>query len=110
MTYKITGNAYNALAHSRSAKEHIRVWMDQICINQEDLDEKSRHIGYMGAIYREADVVVAYLGEETEGTDVLFVFMNALDYEYRSSHIWWKKWRMHRVPADWPLREDRSPT
>ncbi|OIW28892.1 hypothetical protein CONLIGDRAFT_564087, partial [Coniochaeta ligniaria NRRL 30616] len=58
MTYMITANAHNALAHSRSPKAHGTLWIDQISINQEDLDEKSRHIGYMGAIYREADVVV----------------------------------------------------
>ena len=36
--------------------------MDQICINQKDVEEKSRHIGYMGTIYSQANTVIVYLG------------------------------------------------
>ncbi|KAK0665985.1 putative heterokaryon incompatibility protein [Cercophora samala] len=39
------------------------IWIDQICINQEDEDEKGVQIGMMGDIYRQADIVTIWAGE-----------------------------------------------
>ncbi|KAK4173948.1 heterokaryon incompatibility protein-domain-containing protein [Triangularia setosa] len=39
------------------------IWIDQICINQQDDAEKSVQIGMIGDIYREAEVVTIWAGE-----------------------------------------------
>jgi hypothetical protein len=38
------------------------LWVDSICINQLDHDEKSSQVGVMGSIYRQAEQVCVWLG------------------------------------------------
>jgi hypothetical protein len=42
------------------------IWVDAICINQEDVDEKSRQVPRMNVIYRDAADVIVWLGEPAE--------------------------------------------
>ena len=39
---KVTSNLESALHHIRSEKKVTMFWIDQICINQEDLEERSQ--------------------------------------------------------------------
>ena len=41
-------------------------WIDAICINQSDHDEKNHQVRLMWEIYSRADVVVAWLGKQNE--------------------------------------------
>jgi len=50
-TISVTKNLENALRHLRKADQEIVVWADAICINQQDLAEKSIQVGMMGNIY-----------------------------------------------------------
>lgn len=43
-----------------------RIWIDSICINQDDLDEKSRQIQLMGQIFHRADQVLIWLDKASE--------------------------------------------
>jgi hypothetical protein len=36
-------------------------WIDSVCINQKDLDERSRQVEMMGSIYSRADDVISYV-------------------------------------------------
>jgi hypothetical protein len=40
------------------------MWIDALCINQEDLDERSEQVNFMWDIYRGAEKVVVWLGED----------------------------------------------
>ncbi|KAI0491039.1 heterokaryon incompatibility protein-domain-containing protein [Xylaria cf. heliscus] len=42
------------------------LWIDAICINQADLDERSQQVGLMSRIYRQAVTVFAWLGGEDD--------------------------------------------
>lgn len=45
-------------------RRHIRVlWVDQVCINQDDLAERSSQVSLMRTIYRAAQTVFAWLGD-----------------------------------------------
>lgn len=44
------------------------IWADAICINQDDVDEKSAQVGIMDWIYSRATFVLAWLGPEDEST------------------------------------------
>lgn len=48
----------------------LRVWLDLVCVNQRDEAEKSRQLVEMRNIYRAAELVVGWLGEKSEHTDV----------------------------------------
>jgi Heterokaryon incompatibility protein (HET) len=43
-------------------------WIDAICINQSDDDEKSHQVALMWEIYSRAELVIAWLGKQTEIT------------------------------------------
>ncbi|VUC31677.1 unnamed protein product [Clonostachys rosea] len=43
----------------------FKLWVDAICINQEDLEERARQVRRMGDIYGSAWAVIAWLGEES---------------------------------------------
>jgi hypothetical protein len=41
-----------------------RIWLDAVCINQKDLEERAAQVKIMGEIYASADEVVITLGEQ----------------------------------------------
>ncbi|KAI0184020.1 heterokaryon incompatibility protein-domain-containing protein [Xylaria flabelliformis] len=74
----ITTNLASALRHLRERyKEEIAFWIDAICINQQDLDERGSQVKIMGDIYSGAEKVVAWLGKADAGTSKLFGLLNA---------------------------------
>ena len=60
----ITENLSVALCHL-SLKDRVRVlWVDAICINQQDLVERSQQVSLMRDIYEGADPVIVWLGKD----------------------------------------------
>lgn len=53
----------------RPGIERNFVWIDALCINQDDDDERSTQVNLMGSIYKSAQSVVVWLGRETEDTE-----------------------------------------
>jgi hypothetical protein len=45
-------------------------WYDALCINQEDIAERNHQVQLMRDIYRSAELVVAWLGEEKDESDL----------------------------------------
>lgn len=70
-TVAVTRNVYNALIAIREKGLIGYWWIDAICINQGDLDERSTQVLMMGDIYASASLVVAWLGPTREGVEDL---------------------------------------
>jgi Heterokaryon incompatibility protein (HET) len=68
----VTTNLHNALIRLRHPKDQVLVWADAICINQEDVDERSKQVGLMGSIYANATNVIIWLREREEDTKLAF--------------------------------------
>ncbi|KAF2256101.1 HET-domain-containing protein, partial [Trematosphaeria pertusa] len=68
-TLPITRNVDIMLRHLRKRHEPRYLWVDAICLNQEDAAEKDTQVRLMGEIYQEATKVCIWLGEskETDG-------------------------------------------
>jgi len=49
--------------------ESIRLWVDALCINQDDIVERSNHVKQMGRIYAQAELVHVWLGEEVSDAE-----------------------------------------
>ncbi|KAK4108811.1 HET-domain-containing protein, partial [Canariomyces notabilis] len=58
----VTRNCEQALRHVRHATETRYLWVDAICIDQQNLAEKGQQVGLMAEIYRKARGVIAWLG------------------------------------------------
>jgi hypothetical protein len=61
--FKITRNLENALRRCRLHDQDLTLWVDQICINQKTVDERSHQVKFMRAIFGYATEVIAYVGE-----------------------------------------------
>ena len=80
-------------------KETKSLWIDQICINQNNSDEKSVQVSIMGAIYRSAAQVTIWLGPGTPDSGQALSFIIDL-WEALSAH-----YELHNGGVD-PFRED----
>jgi hypothetical protein len=74
--FEITRNLELALRHLRLQRTELRLWADSICINQDDTEERNRHVRQMRLIYSAAKETTIFLGKATEGSDVLLNAMN----------------------------------
>ena len=65
--FGVSKNLYNALLMLRDServqRRRLKVWVDAICINQENLEERGREVKKMAKIYSTAWSVVAWLGQ-----------------------------------------------
>ncbi|KAF7536165.1 hypothetical protein G7054_g4760 [Neopestalotiopsis clavispora] len=60
-------------------KEHIIVlWVDAICINQDDVAERNRQVPRMGEIFYNAAAVICYVGDSAEKSDEAFDLADSL--------------------------------
>jgi hypothetical protein len=65
-TLAVTRNLFDGL-HSALGKGHCEtnmLWVDQICINQDDVVEKSSQVTLMKDIYKQAHLVLVWLGND----------------------------------------------
>jgi Heterokaryon incompatibility protein (HET) len=62
---------YSALKRLRHPTQTRTLWVDQLCINQEDDDEKSKQVLLMADIFKDAQRTVVWLGEEDGDNKVL---------------------------------------
>ncbi|KAI0107174.1 heterokaryon incompatibility protein-domain-containing protein [Nemania sp. FL0031] len=65
-TLEVTINLFDALRHLRSPQKTRTLWVDAICINQGDLDERSKQVLRMRDIYTFAKTVEVWLGPADE--------------------------------------------
>jgi hypothetical protein len=66
----ISGAMFSAQRNLKSALHHLRypdkvriLWVDALCINQSDNEEKSAQVARMGDIYKNAEQTTVWLGE-----------------------------------------------
>ncbi|KAF2822351.1 HET-domain-containing protein, partial [Ophiobolus disseminans] len=62
----VTANLHAALHHMRDPSLHRTLWIDAVCINQSDLEERGQQVQFMASVYARACQVVVWLGESPE--------------------------------------------
>ncbi|KAF7190898.1 Heterokaryon incompatibility protein 6, OR allele [Pseudocercospora fuligena] len=77
-SFTVGANAREALQQTCRDAMDWYMWMDSICINQEDLEEKSLQVEMMADIYRAASLVYACIGPPEDDIEVLLEAQSAL--------------------------------
>ncbi|KAF2247117.1 HET-domain-containing protein [Trematosphaeria pertusa] len=72
----VTRNLYDAMMVLRPANAPITIWIDALCINQADDEEKSWQVGLMAEIYGHSSKVVAWLGPADQDSDSVMDYLN----------------------------------
>ncbi|KAJ1715353.1 hypothetical protein NYO67_2463 [Aspergillus flavus] len=86
-TVPITANLHAALVNLRDHQLERVLWVDAICINQDDMDEKNQQIPLMRTIYAQADRVIIWLGEAFEdGDKALEIIRNFAEKQFMSGN------------------------
>ena len=71
----ITTSLAGALRRFRSQSATRRLWVDAVCINQNDNQEKALQVQAMSLIYQRARCCVVYLGEKGPGQEDYMYFL-----------------------------------
>jgi hypothetical protein len=67
----ITQNLDLALRHLRDPIQAKVIWIDALCINQEDIDERNYQVPLMGSIYEGASQTTVWLGPAADESDLV---------------------------------------
>ena len=66
----VSGTLYRAIRRLRSSTlVPLRIWIDAVCINQDDPEERAQQVAMMGNIYSRAEVVHVWLDDYVLGLD-----------------------------------------
>jgi hypothetical protein len=58
----LTRNGHDALGHLRARLGSFTIWIDAICIDQTNHEEKLNQVRLMGSIYSKASIVYVWMG------------------------------------------------
>jgi len=68
--YQITRNLHSALHHLRSSTPFRSLWVDAVCLDQNNLEEKNWTVPNMHIVYGSARSVIAWVGKADSDTTV----------------------------------------
>ncbi|KAH8672724.1 heterokaryon incompatibility protein-domain-containing protein, partial [Tricladium varicosporioides] len=77
--FLVTINLATALQHLRKEMEVVELWIDAICINQQDTDEKNVQVCRMKEIYEKAKEVIIWLGPESDNSGYAMNAISSID-------------------------------
>jgi hypothetical protein len=74
----VTENLEIALQHLHPGNDTLTLWVDAICINQRDADEKNWQVGQMKEVYQTARQVLVWLGPAADGSDEVVHYLDLI--------------------------------
>lgn len=93
----VSANAYEVLIELCIAKQKKRIWIDAVCINQDNKGERSQQVAMMDIIYKRAATTLVWLGKDSGIARKAMEMINKI-----------AEWRQVRLPeASHPLQYGR---
>lgn len=104
--FRVTSTLHSALLRIREkmdngritgqSRERLNLWVDAICINQDDAEERGQQVTRMGIIYHLSCVLIIWLGECTGEEQIVL------------QHLFsqWNKWEMSSSNQELLVLED----
>lgn len=99
-TLMMTGNLSLALRQLQHETQPRVLWIDALCINQDDDEEKGRQVLLMTQIYSRAELVIIWLGEADQHTQLAFDSFAKRAAEFEANKF--------SDPLSYPLSESAS--
>lgn len=93
--FPVRANLREALLHLRKLNEERVLWIDAICINQDDIPERNQQVRIMPHIYSRAQMVLVWLGDDPESRLGIKVSDNSMTH----SRSTWKGEGLTRMSA-----------
>jgi hypothetical protein len=100
-------NLWQFLNQMRKVRYEKMIWIDAICINQQNNGEKSHQVAMMGEIYSRATRVEIWLGPTKDGTVRAMQTLSRLRFSTFSSYLV-KTFRLHPMRAYLPFNLERG--
>ncbi|CCC09331.1 hypothetical protein SMACR_05254 [Sordaria macrospora] len=98
-------NLASAMRHLRNRTEKRMLWIDALCINQSDTDERNAQVQRMCDIFKLAEKVVFWLGAETENSTRALQALEYLGKQSVSTLNDWKLMTPEATEPDWYLKK-----
>lgn len=76
--FLVRSNLFDALEELRQTDRPSTLWVDSICINQDNAAERSQQVRMMGEIYSSATQVIVWLGKHDSGISAGLDFARGL--------------------------------
>jgi type II secretory pathway predicted ATPase ExeA len=99
----VTENVRGLLDHIRDPNEDRVIWIDSICIDQQNFEERSQQVRLVRQIYSSAKSVNIWLGPEKDDSGLLEEFIPRL------TDVFWRS-RRAELFTDEVLFQKRRPT
>lgn len=74
---------FHVLSSKGTLLDNTWWWIDSICIDLANIEERGQQVQFMGRIYRNAHKVIVWLGEESDDTDRAIDFIELLNETIR---------------------------
>ncbi|KAI1383847.1 heterokaryon incompatibility protein-domain-containing protein [Hypoxylon trugodes] len=84
---QIQRNAFDMLQDLRFLDKPRIVWIDAICINQSDIEERALQVSFMHDIYQQARKVLIWLGNPDEYSAMAMAYAEGLDISKLAGEI-----------------------
>ena len=82
-TISVTQNLATALPYLRKEDESRVLWIDAICVNQQDRAERGHQVKRMAAVYSMASQVIVWLGPESQNSSLALRAIDRLGSQLR---------------------------
>lgn len=101
-----------SLINESSQCNNALVWIDAVCINQADLDEKQIQVALMGMVYSQAKMVFGWLGSDNDTSALITLEMIQLlakqHDEFHEARLQERDWSREPLPLGVEMTPIRS--
>lgn len=99
-TLTVTWNLAQALTHLRYSDRPRVLWVDAICVNQQNEEERGLQVKRMAGVYELADRVVAFLGPRRSNSDDGMKILENLGFRIKCNWVNWTTDQVEPAPDD----------
>lgn len=87
-TIKVRENCYNVLQTMTEHQQNVYLWIDSICIDQNNVTERNHQVSNMAAVYQSAQTVAAHFSKGGQGLLDKMASLQSADSTTRDTYGW----------------------